>query len=77
MRLQFAVEHVIAGGQAGSCDVQPVSLQAGLEGRHDARMAGEAEIVAAGEVGELALTIAHVGATDLLKRLGLGHGRMV
>ena len=73
-RFQFAVEDVVAGGQAGSGDVQPVFLHAGLQGRNDPRMAGEAEVVAAGEIGELALTKAHAGAVDLLKRLGLGHG---
>ena len=73
-RFQFAVEDVVAGGQAGGGDVEAEFLDAGLQGSNDPRVAGEAEVVAAGEVGELALTEAHAGAVNLLKRLGLGHG---
>ena len=77
LRLQFTVKRMVARGQSGSGHVQPVFLHAGLQGRDDARMAGEPEVVAAGEIGKLAVTIAHVGAVDLLKRLGLGHGGKV
>ncbi len=71
---ELAVEGVVAGSQAGSGDVEPELAYAGLQCRYQAWVAGEAEIIATGEVRELAPTKAHAGAINLLKRLGLGHG---
>jgi len=65
-RFKARIDGVVAGGAARGGHGEAVGLQGGGHGGGHIGMAGEAEVVAAGEAGELAPTEEHVSAVNLL-----------
>lgn len=68
--LQLAVERMIAGGFARRSDVEAEFIKTGVDSSENFGMRGEAEVIAAGEVDELASPMQNMRPVDLLKRFG-------
>src|ERR1043166_5328016 len=65
---------MVARGQPRGGDIQTVFSHACLPRTDHARVTRQAEVVAAGKIGEFAFAEADVGAIQLLERLGFNHG---
>ena len=67
---KFRIECVIASGLARRSDVETELVKAIVDGAKDVGMGRETEVIATGEIGELASAMEDIGAIDLLERLG-------